>query len=123
MNLCLLCSDLFRTHMSICIEAIDRKSLETARVKAHEIVVHEVNRHHVRVMATVPANELLRRTFMANQDDPRMPAILDVSAWADWLGETDVTPDQAKELLKHVPPIDSPVKAVRAAIVAEQRAK
>jgi len=69
-------------------------------VKAHEIVVHEVNRHHVRVMATVPANELLRRTFMANQDDPRMPAILDDSAWGDWLGETDVTPDQAKALLK-----------------------
>ena len=29
------------------------------------------------VMVTVPASEMIRRTIMANQDDPRMPAILD----------------------------------------------
>lgn len=54
------------------------------------------------VMCTVPANELLRRTFMANQDDPRMPAILDDADWATWLGENGATPEQAKTVLKTV---------------------
>jgi putative SOS response-associated peptidase YedK len=51
-------------------------------------------------MVTVPASELIRRTIMANQDDPRMPAILEDADWATWLGETPATPDQAKAVLK-----------------------
>lgn len=34
------------------------------------------------VMATVPANELIRRTVKAQEDDPRMPAILEDDVWA-----------------------------------------
>lgn len=52
------------------------------------------------VMATVSANELLRRTFMQNQDDPRMPAILEEGDWATWLGENDAAPEAAKAVLK-----------------------
>lgn len=54
------------------------------------------------VMATVPASEVIRRTFMANQDDPRMPAILDDADWATWLGETDASPEAVKACLKTV---------------------
>lgn len=54
------------------------------------------------VMCTVPANDLLRRTFMANQDDPRMPAILDDADWATWLGESGAPLSQAKAALKTV---------------------
>lgn len=52
------------------------------------------------VMVTVPANELIRRTIMANVDDPRMPAILEDDAWATWLGEDGATPQAAKAVLK-----------------------
>jgi len=51
---------------------------------------------------TVPANELIRRTIAYNQDDPRMPAILDPNDWATWLGETDAPLDQVKAVLKTV---------------------
>lgn len=54
------------------------------------------------VMVTVPASEIIRRTFMANQDDPRMPAILDDADWAKWLGEVPATPDEVKATLKTV---------------------
>ena len=52
------------------------------------------------VMATVPANELIRRTVKSREDDPRMPAILEDDAWAAWLGEVETTPAAAKALLK-----------------------
>ncbi len=52
------------------------------------------------VMATVPANELIRRTMKSQEDDPRMPAILEDDAWSTWLGEDDATPAAAKALLK-----------------------
>jgi putative SOS response-associated peptidase YedK len=52
------------------------------------------------VMATVPANELIRRTIKSQEDDPRMPAILDDDAWPSWLGEDSATPAAAKALLK-----------------------
>ena len=52
------------------------------------------------VMVTVPANELIRRTIKSQEDDPRMPAILEDDAWPTWLGEVDATPDAAKAVLK-----------------------
>jgi putative SOS response-associated peptidase YedK len=52
------------------------------------------------VMVTVPANELIRRTIMENQDDPRMPAILENEAWPTWLGEDDTSSDAAKAALR-----------------------
>jgi putative SOS response-associated peptidase YedK len=52
------------------------------------------------VMATVPANELIRRTIKSGEDDPRMPAILDDDAWSAWLGEDEATPEAAKALLR-----------------------
>lgn len=52
------------------------------------------------VMATVPANALIRRTIKSQEDDPRMPAILDDDAWSTWLGEDRATPAAAKALLK-----------------------
>lgn len=56
------------------------------------------------VMATVPANELIARTIKAEEDDPRMPAILgdDYETWATWLGENDAPPEEAKALLHTV---------------------
>jgi putative SOS response-associated peptidase YedK len=52
------------------------------------------------VMATVPANELIRRAIKSQEDDPRMPAILEDDAWSTWLGEDGATPAAAKALLK-----------------------
>jgi putative SOS response-associated peptidase YedK len=52
------------------------------------------------VMVTVPANELIRRTIKSQEDDPRMPAILEDDAWSAWLGEDNVTPAAAKAVLK-----------------------
>lgn len=52
------------------------------------------------VMVTVPASALIRDTIMANQDDPRMPAILEDEAWTTWLGEDGAAPDAAKAVLK-----------------------
>ena len=52
------------------------------------------------VMATVPANALIRTTIKANEDDPRMPAILEDAAWATWLGEDGAAPAAAKATLK-----------------------
>lgn len=52
------------------------------------------------VMATVPANELIRRTVKGGEDDPRMPAILDDDAWAAWLGEDGAAQASSKALLK-----------------------
>jgi len=54
------------------------------------------------VTVTMPACEIIRRTFMANQDDPRMPAILDDADWSTWLGENDAMPDRAKAVLRTV---------------------
>jgi putative SOS response-associated peptidase YedK len=51
------------------------------------------------VMATVPASKLVR-TIMANQEDPRMPAILEDADWDTWLGQKDATPEQVKAVLK-----------------------
>ena len=39
------------------------------------------------VMVTVPASEMIRRTIMANQDDPRMPAMRYDAEGAKGLGE------------------------------------
>jgi putative SOS response-associated peptidase YedK len=52
------------------------------------------------VMATVPANELIRRMIKSQEDDPRMPAILEDDAWSTWLGEGDATPATAKAVLR-----------------------
>lgn len=52
------------------------------------------------VMATVPANQLIRRTIKSGEEDPRMPAILDDDVWASWLGEDGVASSSAKALLK-----------------------
>jgi putative SOS response-associated peptidase YedK len=52
------------------------------------------------VMATVPANELIRRTIKSQEEDPRMPAILEDDAWSTWLGEGDATPAMAKAVLR-----------------------
>jgi putative SOS response-associated peptidase YedK len=52
------------------------------------------------VMATVPANELIRRTIKSKEDDPRMPAILEDDAWSTWLGEDDATPAVVKAVLR-----------------------
>jgi len=52
------------------------------------------------VMATVPANELMRRTIKSQEYDPRMPAILEDDAWSTWLGEGDATPATAKAVLR-----------------------
>jgi putative SOS response-associated peptidase YedK len=52
------------------------------------------------VMATVPANELIRRSIKVQEDDPRMPAILEGDVWATWLGEDEARPEAAKALLK-----------------------
>ena len=52
------------------------------------------------VMATVQANALIRRTIKSQEEDPRMPAILDDDAWSTWLGEDSATPAAAKDLLK-----------------------
>ena len=52
------------------------------------------------VQATVPANELIRRTIKSQEDDPRMPAILEDDAWSTWLGEGDATPAAAKAVLR-----------------------
>ena len=51
------------------------------------------------VMATVPANALIRRTIKAQEEDPRMPAILEDDAWSTWLGEDSATPAAAKASL------------------------
>ncbi|MCX7362855.1 MAG: SOS response-associated peptidase family protein [Alphaproteobacteria bacterium] len=52
------------------------------------------------VMATVPANDLIRRSIKFREDDPRMPAILEDDDWASWLGEDDAEPAAAKALLR-----------------------
>ena len=52
------------------------------------------------VMATVPANALIRATIKTNEDDPRMPAILEDDAWPTWLGEDGAAPTAAKAVLK-----------------------
>lgn len=52
------------------------------------------------VMVTVPANQLIRRTVKAREDDPRMPAILEDAAWASWLGEDRADTATAKAPLK-----------------------
>jgi putative SOS response-associated peptidase YedK len=54
------------------------------------------------VMVTVPASAMIRRTIMANQEDPRMPAILEGEDWARWLGEVPATLDEVKAVLKTV---------------------
>jgi putative SOS response-associated peptidase YedK len=46
------------------------------------------------------ANELIRCTIKSQEDDPRMPAILEDDAWSTWLGEDGATPAAAKALLK-----------------------
>jgi putative SOS response-associated peptidase YedK len=51
------------------------------------------------VMVTVPANELIRRAVKPQEEDPRMPAILEHDAWSTWLGEDNATPAAAKVML------------------------
>ena len=51
-------------------------------------------------MVTVPANELIRRSVKSQEDDPRMPAILEDDAWSTWLGEDGAVPAAAKSVLK-----------------------
>lgn len=51
-------------------------------------------------MVTVVANELIRTAIKANEDDPRMPAILEDAAWPTWLGEDGAAPDAAKAVLR-----------------------
>ena len=51
-------------------------------------------------MVTVPDNELIRRTIKSEEDDPRMPAILEDDAWSTWLREDNATPAAAKAVLK-----------------------
>lgn len=60
------------------------------------------------VMATVPANELIRRTIKGAEDDPRMPAILEDGdpAWSTWLGETGADAMAAKALLRTMEGVD-----------------
>ena len=52
------------------------------------------------VMATVPANYLIRQTIKNGEEDPRMPAILDDEVWHTWFGEDGASPASAKALLK-----------------------
>ena len=52
------------------------------------------------VMVTVPANKLLRDSILKNDPAPRMPAILEGSDWATWLGENDAAREQAKAVLR-----------------------
>jgi hypothetical protein len=51
-------------------------------------------------LKSVPANELIRRTIKSQEEDPRMPAILEDDAWSTWLGEGDATPATAKAVLR-----------------------
>ncbi len=53
------------------------------------------------VMATVSANDLIRRNIKPLEEDPRMPAILeDEEAWATWLGERSAEVADVKAVLK-----------------------
>lgn len=56
------------------------------------------------VMVTVPASILIRETIKANEEDPRMPAILadGYDVGATWLGESNATAAERKALLKTV---------------------
>lgn len=56
------------------------------------------------VMVTVPANQLITRMIKSEEEDPRMPAILDdgYDTWATWLGERGNDPEAAKALLQTV---------------------
>lgn len=51
-------------------------------------------------MVTVAANDLIRTTIKADEDDPRMPAILEDDAWSIWLGEDGMAPDVVKAVLR-----------------------
>jgi putative SOS response-associated peptidase YedK len=51
-------------------------------------------------MCTVRANELIRRTIMQDDHDPRMPAFLEDKDWATWLGETPASHNEVKAILK-----------------------
>lgn len=53
------------------------------------------------VMVTVPASDLIRKNIKPNEDDPRMPAILeDQEAWETWLGERSAETADVKAVLK-----------------------
>jgi putative SOS response-associated peptidase YedK len=54
------------------------------------------------VVVTLPSNELIRRAIKPNEDDPRMPAILEDEDWPAWLGEEGATPADAKAVLKTI---------------------
>jgi putative SOS response-associated peptidase YedK len=54
------------------------------------------------VMATVPANELIRTLTTEHAESDRMPAFLAKDDWATWLGENDASPDDAKGRLRTV---------------------
>ena len=60
------------------------------------------------VMATVPANDLIRRTVKSLETDLRMPAILEDDAWATWLGEDAATPDAVKAVLRTMEGVNWP---------------
>jgi len=53
------------------------------------------------VMVTVPANELIRGSIKPEEDDHRMPVILeDEEAWETWLGERSAETPDVKAVLK-----------------------
>jgi putative SOS response-associated peptidase YedK len=76
------------------------------------------------VMATVPANELIRTLTTEHAEADRMPAFLANDDWATWLGENGATPADAKACLRTVEGIHWKMsKEERAASKKEKRAK
>jgi hypothetical protein len=47
-----------------------------------------------------PKGRPAARLRLSQEDDPRMPAILEDDAWSTWLGEGDATPAAIKNVLK-----------------------
>lgn len=67
------------------------------------------------VMATVPANELIRTLTTEHAEADRMPAFLAKDDWETWLGQNGASPDQAKACLRTV-------QGVRWTMTKEERA-
>lgn len=51
-------------------------------------------------MVTMAANALIGTVTKANEDDPRVPSVLEDDAWSTWFGESGVTPEVAKAALR-----------------------
>lgn len=52
-------------------------------------------------MVTVPASDLIRSRIKPDEDDPRMPAILEnEETWETWLGERNAETADLKAVLK-----------------------